>query len=396
MAHPTGTGRRAQLLRLRQPCLEPETGPGEVHGTLPFPGLPAINVTVRGPVRTCNGCGRSSCSRPTISAPTCRQHSAPPSVRQAFEPPSASKEHSRDPCLNSHSAPLGRRSAGLLAGIPTTEGEGITVYRPFPSAAVREIDPFLLLDRLGPVPIAPGAGTGVPPHPHAGFEVVSYVLQGGLEHRDSGGHHGRLGPGDVQWMSAGSGIVHSEMPTADLRAKGGTLEAIQLWINLPARDKQMVPRYGDLSGATIPSAKSSDRLASVRVIAGEALGARATLPLRSPITYLHWTLEPGATVAQPLPDGTVALVYVLTGEARVGSDARTAARDTLVRFEGTVGHVNLSVLRDGTRTELILLAGPPTGEPVARSGPFVMNTMAEIRAVVAKYRAGGLGEIPVG
>ncbi len=289
--------------------------------------------------------------------------------------------------------PDSRAIAALLPGVATPEGEGITVFRPFPSPAAREIDPFLLFDRLGPVTIAPGADAGVPPHPHAGFEVVSYILQGGLEHRDSAGNHGRLGPGDVQWMTAGAGIVHSEMPSEDLRTRGGTLEAIQLWVNLPARDKQTAPRYGDIMAADIPTATSADGLATVRVISGEALGARAALPLRTPITYLHWTMEPGATITQPLPDGTEAMAYILDGEARFGSDAVIASRDQLVRFAGADGPVTFRVPRDGVRTELLLLAGPPTGEPVARSGPFVMNTMAEIKSVVEKYRAGGLGEI---
>jgi redox-sensitive bicupin YhaK (pirin superfamily) len=290
-------------------------------------------------------------------------------------------------------APGARPTTGILPGVATPEGDGITVFRPFPSAAAREIDPFLLLDRLGPATISPGAAAGFPPHPHAGFEVVSYVLQGGLEHRDSAGNRGRLGPGDVQWMTAGAGIVHSEMPTEEFRTRGGTLEAIQLWINLPARDKQMPPRYGDIAAADIPTATSTDKLATVRVIAGEALGARSALPLRTPITYLHWTLEPGAAIDQPLPDGTEAMAYVLDGEARFGSDARNVSRDRLVRFAGLNGPVTLHVPADGVRTEVLLLAGPPTGEPVARSGPFVMNTMMEIRAVVEKYRAGGLGDI---
>jgi len=289
--------------------------------------------------------------------------------------------------------PRSRRTAGLLPGVPTPEGEGITVYRPFPSPTAREIDPFLLLDRLGPVAVAPGGGSGVPPHPHAGFEVVSYILQGGLEHRDSAGHHGRLGPGDVQWMTAGSGIIHSEMPTHSLQSGGGTLEAIQLWINLPARDKQMPPRYGDIPATSIPSATSSDGLATVRVLSGQALGARATLPLVTPITYLHWTLAPGATIQQPLPDSTEAMAYVLSGEARFGTDALRVGRDTLVRFEERSGAITVTVPRNGTRTELLVLAGAPIGEPVARSGPFVMNTMAEIREVIARYRTGALGEI---
>ncbi len=287
----------------------------------------------------------------------------------------------------------GRRVLGVLPGVETPEGEGMTVYRPFPSRAAREIDPFLLLDRLGPVTIAPGAGTGVPPHPHAGFEVVSYVLQGSLDHRDSGGHHGRLGPGDVQWMTAGAGIVHSEMPGARLRDQGGTLEAIQLWINLPAHDKQMAPRYGDIPASAIPAVTTRDGRATVRIVAGEALGRQARLPLRTPITYLLWTLAPGAVIDQPLPDGTQALAYVLAGAGRFGSDAGAAARNELVRFAGDRGPVRLAVPAEGERTDVLLLAGPPIGEPVARSGPFVMNTMEEIKAVLGKFRAGELGEV---
>lgn len=287
----------------------------------------------------------------------------------------------------------GRRTAGTLPGIATPEGEGITVYRPFPSRAAREIDPFLLLDRLGPVTVEPGAGAGFAPHPHAGFEVVSYVLQGGLEHRDSAGHRGRLGPGDVQWMTTGGGIVHSEMPSERLRTEGGTLEAIQLWVNLPARHKQVLPRYGDIPAERIPAAATPDGLARVRVISGEALGQRAELPLRTAFTYLHWTLAPGAVVHQPVPEGSEAMVYLLTGHAVLGADGFEAARDQLVRFGPDGGHVTMQVPADAAPTELLLLAGMPIGEPVARSGPFVMNTMEEIKAVVGRYKAGELGEV---
>ncbi len=155
----------------------------------------------------------------------------------------------------------------------------------------------------------------------------------------------------------------------------------------------MPPRYGDIVAADIPTATSADGLATVRVIAGEALGARATLPLRTAITYLHWTLEPGAAISQPLPDGTEAMAYVLHGAARFGSDAAAAGRDQLVRFAGENGPVTFRVPTDRARTEVLLLAGPPTGEPVARSGPFVMNTMAEIRAVIGRYKAGELGMV---
>lgn len=287
----------------------------------------------------------------------------------------------------------GRLTTGILPGAPTPEGDGMLVYRPIPSKAVREIDPFLLLDRLGPIDIPAGGHGGVPPHPHAGFEVVSYVLQGSLEHLDSTGNRGRIGPGDVQWMTAGSGLIHSETPGEALRASGGTLEAIQLWVNLPARLKHIAPRYGDIPAGTIPSATSPDGLASVKVISGEALGVRATLPLQTPITYQRWTLRPGATVHQQLPTDACVLAYVLDGEARFGADGRRAVRDELVRFEPTGPEVSMSVPTGGAAAELLLLAAVPTGEPVARSGPFVMSTMQEIRDVIARYRGGELGEI---
>lgn len=272
----------------------------------------------------------------------------------------------------------------------TTEGQGVVVRRPFPGKGHPDADPFLLLDHIGPVPVEPGRSGGFPEHPHAGFEVVSYVLQGGLEHRDSRGNHGVLGPGDVQWMTTGAGILHSEMPAGVLADQGGVLEAVQLWVNLPAREKQSEPGYGDVRGRTIPVAATPDGRASVRVIAGESHGVRHALGLRSSITYLHWTLEAGARLVQPLPDGTVAMAYVLRGAGRFGANGMGGEADSLVLFDGERGPVVIEAAGESEALSVLLLAGKPLREPVARYGPFVMNTMDEIKQLITAYRGGAL------
>src|SRR3954470_12386433 len=181
-----------------------------------------------------------------------------------------------------------------------TEGGGCAVRRPFPGEKFDHLDPFLLIDEMGPVTYAPGEAIGAPDHPHRGFETVTYVLEGEMEHEDSAGHKGRLGAGDVQWMTAGAGIVHSEMPSRRMREEGGRVHGFQIWVNLPRRDKMMRPRYQEVPSAKIPIGTSDDGLARVKVIAGEALGVKAVIETRTRIQYQHWTLSPGARVTQPI------------------------------------------------------------------------------------------------
>jgi hypothetical protein len=274
-----------------------------------------------------------------------------------------------------------------------TEGGGFVVRRPFPTAALDFLDPFLLLDEMGPADYGPGEAVGAPDHPHRGFETVTYMLEGTFEHEDSAGHKGAIRPGDVQWMTAGRGVVHSEMPTKDIREKGGRIHGFQVWVNLPARDKMMAPRYQEVPASGIPEGKSPDGRARVRVIAGEALGVRAVIDTRTPIVYQDWTLEPGAVVDQPLPEAMRAFVYVFEGRAVIGPEAREL-RDGHAAVLGPGDAVRLAVATDaGHPARLLLLAGEPLNEPVARYGPFVMNTDLEIRQAIADFRSGRLGEI---
>jgi hypothetical protein len=288
---------------------------------------------------------------------------------------------------------MSRKVERVISAHRQLEGGGFVVRRPFPTGGLELVDPFLLLDEMGPADYGPGEAVGAPDHPHRGFETVTYMLEGQFEHEDSAGNKGAIAAGDVQWMTAGSGVVHSEMPAGFIREKGGRIHGFQIWVNLPARDKMMAPRYQEVPADGIPEAATPDGLAKVRVVAGEALGARAVIDTRIPIVYQDWTLRPGAAVDQPLAEGLNALVYVFAGQARVGSEARDL-HDGQLALLGPGAAVRLAAPAEAAQpTRLLLLAGQPLGEPVARYGPFVMNTEAEIHQAIDDYRAGRLGEI---
>jgi len=287
----------------------------------------------------------------------------------------------------------GRAVARVARATQQLEGGGFVVRRPFPTRGFDQVDPFLLLDEMGPVDYAPGEALGAPDHPHRGFETVTYVLEGEVEHEDSAGHRGRLGPGDVQWMTAGGGVVHSELPSRGMFDRGGRLHGFQLWVNLPARDKLMPPRYQEIPARQIPRARTADGLASVRVIAGTVLGVTGAIQTRTPILYQDWTLEPGARVEVSIPEDHFGFVYVFQGEARVGNEG-TLVADGSCGVLGAGGALELEVGPSAAGpARLLLCAGVPLREPVARHGPFVMNTAEEIQQAIADYRDGKLGEI---
>ena len=274
-----------------------------------------------------------------------------------------------------------------------TAGAGIVIRRPFPSPHLRQLDPFLLFDHFGPVDVRPGEAQGFPEHPHRGFETVTYQIEGAMAHRDSFGGSGELHAGDMQWMTAGSGLVHSEMPAAEFARQGGRLQGIQLWVNLPRAAKMSPPRYGDVRAERIPVAQSPDGRVTVKVLSGEALGVWHTLGNRTPFTYLHVTVQPGGRFAQPIPVGQNAFAYVLSGLGKFGPDAESAAAGHLIVFDpGSEGDAVIAASTD-TPLEVLLLAGVPIGEPIARYGPFVMNTPAEIQQAVEDYRNGRMGTL---
>ena len=268
------------------------------------------------------------------------------------------------------------------------EGGGFPVKRPFSSVDLAQTDPFLLLDEMGPIDYAPGEAVGAPDHPHRGFETVTYVLDGAMEHRDSTGGGGVISTGDTQWMTAGAGLVHSEEPTPEMLRDGGRMHGLQLWVNLPRADKLTPPRYQLLSADELTIVEGEGW--KVRVIVGDFDGHKGPGSTHSPIVYAHATLEPGARIDVPWNEDFNALVYVLEGSARVGDPAETVNDGQMA----VLGHGERVVVEADTQVELLFLGGLPIREPIAWYGPFVMNTKAEVLQAMEDYQAGRLGTIP--
>ncbi|MEM9464739.1 MAG: pirin family protein [Actinomycetota bacterium] len=274
------------------------------------------------------------------------------------------------------------------------EGGGFEVFRPFPGPARLDLDPFLLLDEMAPQYHPPGSDpVGAPAHPHRGFETVTYVLAGEAEHRDSAGNHGIIGPGDVQWMTAGDGIVHSEMPSDRARAEGGLGHGLQLWVNLPAALRRTAPRYQALPASDLAQV-AGDGWNAV-IIAGSFFGVDGPAETHTPIGLARVHLEAGASQRLPVAEGHVAALYVYHGTAALPDERRASAQEFAV-FDQRSGDMVIAA-DDEHALDAFVLTGQPIGEPIVRHGPFVMNTEAEIEEAILDFQAGRMGAIdPVG
>ena len=273
------------------------------------------------------------------------------------------------------------------------EGGGFEVFRPFPTAELDLLDPFLLLDEMAPKYTPPGSDPiGAPDHPHRGFETVTFILAGEAEHRDSAGNHGVIGPGDVQWMTAGDGIVHSEMPSERFQTEGGYSHGLQLWVNLPRESKRATPRYQALPADRLTTTEGEGWRAVV--VAGELFGVVGPAESHTPVGYARLTVEPGTELAIDVADGHTAAVYAFAGSGTVGPEAHRLDAHQLAIFQRSSGAIVLSAAPDGEALDTIVLTGPPLNEPVARYGPFVMNTKSEIREAIEDFNAGRMGSIP--
>ncbi len=284
-----------------------------------------------------------------------------------------------------------RRTRTLDRIVPThslLEGGGFPVRRP--AALGRSTDPFLLIDEMGPVDWPPGQAIGAPAHPHRGFETVTYLLQGRMCHGDNAGHSGEIGPGDVQWMTAGRGVVHEELPHSEFKENGGVMHGFQIWVNLPAESKMMAPRYQEISASEIPNGCSDDGLVLGRVIAGECLGEAAKIDTVIPIDYIHFTIQPGGGLVQPIQRGMNAMIYCFGGALEIGeSDSAETVQDGQLGILNDGDSVRIGVSGEALENaEILLLSGMPIDEPIARYGPFVMNTDAEIQQALKDYHAG--------
>ncbi|WP_066094600.1 pirin family protein [Xanthomonas massiliensis] len=269
-----------------------------------------------------------------------------------------------------------------VPGMPTSDGAGVRLNRVIGSPGLPDLDPFLLLDEFG-TDRAQDYIAGFPEHPHRGFETVTYMIDGRMRHRDNHGHEGLLTPGSVQWMTAGRGLVHSEMPEQE----SGLMRGFQLWINLPAKDKMTAPKYQEFAPERIPLARPAAGV-EIKVIAGDVDGVAG--PIRQPATdplYLDIALAPDAAWQYVLPEGHNAFAYVFEGEAAIGqgADARRVASGQLAVLGGGA---QLALRGGAAGTRLILVAGRPLREPVVRHGPFVMNTRQELMQAFVDFQEG--------
>src|SRR5438105_2759442 len=268
----------------------------------------------------------------------------------------------------------------LIAGQPTSDGAGVKLTRVLTQPLQRRLDPFLMLDAFGTDDPQDYIG-GFPDHPHRGFETITYMLAGRMRHRDSAGHEGLLQNGDVQWMTAGRGVIHSELPEQE----NGRMEGFQLWLNLPAKDKMRAPWYRDIKSAEIPTLTTPEGV-TVRVIAGASHGIDGAVQreVTEPL-YLDLEFAQGATFAQTLPPSHNAFVYVYRGAVEIGGAEIATQRMALLTNDATSDGVTLSASQS---SRALLIAGRPLGEPIAQYGPFVMNSNEEIFQAVQDFQSG--------
>jgi redox-sensitive bicupin YhaK (pirin superfamily) len=270
-------------------------------------------------------------------------------------------------------------------------GDGFPVRNLFPSNGVNDaVNPFLMFDYAGPTEFPPSERPrGVEEHPHRGFETVTIAYQGSVDHRDSAGNAGTIGPGDVQWMTAASGVVHEEKHGMEFTRAGGVFEMAQLWVNLPAAYKMSAPRYQSIVSAEIPVVDLAFGM-HARVIAGAVNGSTGPAKTFTPLTLIDLRMKAGSRGSMPLPAGQNAAIALLRGAVRLNGSGDVAGEAKLAVLSPEGDEVQLEAVEDSL---LLVLAGEPIREPVASYGPFVMNTQDEIRQAVADYRSGKMGHL---
>ena len=278
------------------------------------------------------------------------------------------------------------------------EGAGIEIWRPFPGeVALSATDPFLLLDQAGPMVNGPGDAMGAPWHPHRGFETVSYIIDGEVAHHDTNGGGGVIGEGDTQWMTAGAGILHDELPTERVFRQGGPMHGVQLWVNLPASLKFTPPRYQAITGDSLRLITTEDGGALIRIISGDVGEFAGPGVTHTPITYLHATVSPGAELRVPWNPAFSAFAYILVGRGYAGEEQRPVSDHQFVMF-GPGDHIVLRAADtqpgDAEDWDVLVLGGLPIQEPIEHYGPFVMNNRQEIEQAIEDYQRGKLGIIP--
>ena len=281
-----------------------------------------------------------------------------------------------------------RKVLNIKQCMQTFEGDGIPVTRAFPVSDLRDNDPFLLFDHFGPLNYLPGGATGVPAHPHCGFEAITYLLGGEIEHRDSWGGNATIKTGDIQWMTTGSGLIHSELVTEKFKKSGGIMQGLQIWVNLPSKYKNVKPWYQHIKKDDIPIIKESNNV-SIKVLVGEIKDVKSSVQTYSPVSILDVNFFESNQISLDISKNQIAMVYVINGELQFIESNTIASKGQMVYFDQSSTEINLNSI--SSRGSYLLLAGEPLKESIIRHGPFVTNTDEEMQKAMLDYQNGKMG-----
>ena len=284
-----------------------------------------------------------------------------------------------------------RKVLNIKDCMKTFEGDGIPVTRAFPVPEMREFDPFLLFDHFGPINYEPGGATGVPAHPHCGFEAITYLLGGEVEHKDSWGGQAAIETGDIQWMTTGSGLIHSELVTEKFKKSGGIIQGLQIWVNLPKKDKQVKPWYQLIKKDDIPVIKESSGV-EIKVLVGKVKETKSLVQTYSPVSIFDVQFSNSGQINLEISKNQIAMVYVIDGELQFVEENKIAAKGQMIYYDQSADEINLASI--STEGSYLVLAGEPLNEPVIRHGPFVTNTEGEMKQAMLDYQNGKMGELP--
>ena len=282
-----------------------------------------------------------------------------------------------------------RKAISIEDCMKTFEGDGIPVTRAFPVPGMREVDPFLLFDHFGPINYEPDGATGVPAHPHCGFEAITYLLDGEIMHCDSWGGKATIKTGDMQWMTTGSGLIHSELVTDNFKKSGGVMQGLQIWVNLPKKNKKAKPGYQHIFQDKIPTITMEDKSVNIKILVGEVMGQSSLVNTYSPVSIFNAQFKESDEFSFSIPNEQIAMVYIIEGKLKLQYAETIATKGQMVFYDQSSDILHLNSLSQCG--SYLVLAGKPLNEPVARYGPFITNTQNEIQQALLDYQSGRMG-----
>ena len=282
-----------------------------------------------------------------------------------------------------------RKVISIKDCMKTFEGDGIPVTRAFPVPGMREVDPFLLFDHFGPINYEPDGATGVPAHPHCGFEAITYLLDGEIMHCDSWGGKATIKTGDMQWMTTGSGLIHSELVTDNFKKSGGVMQGLQIWVNLPKKNKKAKPGYQHILQDNIPTITIEDKSVNIKILVGEVMRLSSLVNTYSPVSIFDTQFKEPDEISFSIPIEQITMVYIIEGKLKLQYTETIATKGQMVFYDQSSDILHLNSLSQ--YGSYLVLAGKPLNEPVARHGPFVTNTQTEIQQALLDYQSGKMG-----